>query len=160
MGAPSRKKGMTEKRRHRAVEVLKKRRQGFTYAEIGRQLGVSEATAYQDYKKSMEEITREPAQAVLEMELDRLDQRLLEANMRAALLRSQEKEGTIAPDRAHASWARIDQQRGSIAKQRARLLGLETVRPDRSAEAAAALSSSFELLADAPLEELDPYGEF
>lgn len=66
-------RGMTKARRERAAEALNLREGGATYEQIGKALGISTKRAYDDVQDCLKEITREPSEAVLDMELRRLD---------------------------------------------------------------------------------------
>lgn len=66
-------KGMTKERRERAAESLALREGGATYEQIGKRLGVSTKRAWEDVQDALKEITREPAEAALKMELRRID---------------------------------------------------------------------------------------
>ena len=61
-----------EKRRRMAL-ALEYREKGYKYRDIAERLGVSTSTAYDYVRDAIKEITREPAEAVLTLELDRLD---------------------------------------------------------------------------------------
>lgn len=64
---------ITKARRERMAKALNLRQRGLSYQEIGRTLRVSHSTAYDDVQDALREITREPAEAVLTIELSRLD---------------------------------------------------------------------------------------
>lgn len=61
-------------KRERQARALKMRRAGALYRQIADQLGVSPSTAYQYVADAMREITREPAEQVLNLERDRLEE--------------------------------------------------------------------------------------
>ncbi|MFC9874868.1 hypothetical protein [Nocardia salmonicida] len=61
-----------EKRR-RMAEALRLRETGANYRMIGEALEVSTSTAHGYVTDAIKELTREPAEAVLQMELNRLD---------------------------------------------------------------------------------------
>lgn len=67
------RRGMSKARRERAAKALDLREGGATYEQIGKALGISTKRAYDDVQDCLKEITREPSEAVLEMELRRLD---------------------------------------------------------------------------------------
>jgi len=56
------------------ADALALRLEGKTYRTIGAALGVTVKQAYDDVQDALSEITREPAEAVLQMELERLDE--------------------------------------------------------------------------------------
>lgn len=64
---------ITKARRERMAKALNLRQRGLSYHEIGKALRVSHSTAYDDVQDALREITREPAEAVLSIELSRLD---------------------------------------------------------------------------------------
>lgn len=60
--------------RQRRAQALELRRAGIKYTEIARRLGYkSRAAAAQDITRALDQIVREPGEAVLAQELDRLD---------------------------------------------------------------------------------------
>ncbi len=94
-------------RKHQQAEALRMRRRSKTYAEIADHFGVSRSTAHKMVKDALGEIIREPAEQVLDFELDKLDklERKLEAQLKAD------------PDKAVNAYVKVMQHR-------ARLLGL------------------------------------
>lgn len=118
-------KGMTPERRERSAKALVLRKQGMTYAQIGRELGVSEVTAFNDVKKALHEIIREPAEDVRQMELERLDEALLRLNTELGAVVKARKDGDIGLDRSVTAITRITDSQLKIQERRARLLGLE-----------------------------------
>lgn len=99
----------TKERRERMAKALQLREQGGTYEQIGRVLGISLSRAYQDIEEALKEITREPAEHVLKVELRRLD-RLWQVAYQESL-----KGDMKAMDRAI-----------KIMERRARYLGLDS----------------------------------
>ena len=64
--------------KERAAEALNLRRAGADYRTIATRLGYKSVSgAYDAVAKALKEITREPAEAVLELELDRIDRLFL-----------------------------------------------------------------------------------
>lgn len=118
-------KGMTPERRERSAKALALRKQGMTYAQIGRELGVSEVTAFNDVKKALHEIIREPAESVRQMELERLDEALLRLNTELGAVVKARKDGDMGLDRSVTAITRITDSQLKIQERRARLLGLE-----------------------------------
>ena len=55
------------------------RRSGATYRQIGQQLGISPANAHKRVTRSLDRTRREPADALRELELERLDRLQVEA---------------------------------------------------------------------------------
>lgn len=64
---------ITKARRERMARALELRELGTTYESIANQTGVSTRQAYEDVQDALREITREPAESVLSVELRRLD---------------------------------------------------------------------------------------
>ena len=102
----------TSKRRVSAVErhreALELRKQGYSYPEIAAKMHYSLAGAYKAVMTALKEITREPAEELLRMEVARLDQMLK----------------AMAP---MAKYGNIDAINMSlkVAERRAKLLGLD-----------------------------------
>lgn len=110
-------------RAKRQEQALNLRLAGANYRAIADKLGVSLTTAYHDVTDALKEMKREPSQAVLDMELHRLDQMLLG-------LWRQAVAGNV---KAVGSCLRI-------MDRRARYLGLDAAPPpDTSLEAREAL---------------------
>jgi transcriptional regulator len=71
--------------RDKQVTALEMRRQGYLLREIADALGIeSHSTVSKLIKKALKEIVREPAEHVLQMELDRLDAMFVQAYARAS----------------------------------------------------------------------------
>jgi hypothetical protein len=60
----------------RRAEAARLRGEGWTYRAIATQLGIDVHTAHDDVKEAVKAIVQEPAQTVLQLELDRLDAEL------------------------------------------------------------------------------------
>lgn len=133
-------------RRERMRIALDLRKQGHTYEQIAADKRINYASrgdAYKLVQDAIKEITREPAQAVLTLELERLDA-LLVAMMPLALKGDEKAALRVL----------------NIMDRRARFLGLDKVQaPDTSADARQALADLMGLLtaaatpAPAPAEE-------
>ena len=99
--------------RDKMAEVLDLRRKGYLLREIADHLGIKDlGSVTKLIQKALREITREPAEEVLQMELDRLDQMFV-----AAFTRASNKILPFDPD-AVATCVRI-------MERRAKLLGLD-----------------------------------
>lgn len=61
----------------RRAQALELRKAGATIPQIAAKLGVAKSTAHDDVMKSIAALTREPAKAVLALELERLDAMLM-----------------------------------------------------------------------------------
>lgn len=91
-------------RRERMAQALKLRKAGATYRQIADRLGVSISTAYDDIRDALAEITREPAETLLALELERLD------GMWLGISRAANRGDLKAIDRA----IKISQRRGKL----------------------------------------------
>ncbi|WP_306358678.1 MULTISPECIES: hypothetical protein [unclassified Nocardia] len=110
-------------RAQRQEKALKLRLAGASYRAIAEKLEISSSQAHRDVTEALAELKREPAQAVLDLELHRLDQMLL------GLF----KEAVSGNIKAVLAALRI-------MDRRARYLGLDNAAPpDTSVEARAAL---------------------
>lgn len=152
--AKKQRTGMTEERRERAAEALKLRKQGMTVTDIAERQGVSIATTSQDISLSLKEITREPAEEVRDMELQRLDEMLVRLNTELAHIAKARKSGEeyISSDKAANSVARIVDAQLKVQERRARLLGLETIRAEVATDVAGAIRDALGTIT-APSEE-------
>jgi hypothetical protein len=73
---PSKLNGRAEAQRDRAVKALELRIAGATYRQIGRQLGVTDKTAFYDVQKelgSLDALVKRKAERLRELEARRLD---------------------------------------------------------------------------------------
>ncbi len=93
-------------RRKRMAEALEYRKVGVSYRDIAEAMHISVSTAHQYVADALKDITREPAEQVLALELDRLDQLLMGIFTQAA------SGDTFAIDRALAIMARIEKLHG------------------------------------------------
>lgn len=130
-------KGPTPQRRQRMRTALKLREAGTSYAAIGEQLGVATKTAWEDVQDALKEITREPAEQLLTLELARIDERERVSNSELAIartairkvLKEAEEGGYNTPVKQLAPLfgqvARLLEAGVKIAGQRQRLLGLD-----------------------------------
>lgn len=158
--AKKHRKGMTEERRHRAARALELRRDFVPYRDIAAQLGVSLRTAYDDVQKALEEITREPAEDVLKMELERLGSMHLRLTTEIARVTRHLKQGGDIDLKAVDQVRKLIDSQVRVSERRAKLLGLDIIKHDVSDDLMDALTTGFELLDDTPLDELDPDQEF
>lgn len=119
-------------RRERQRQALEYRKLGVSYREIARAMHISPATAHDYVTDALQEITREPAEEVLALELDRYDQ-LLMGHFTAAA-----GGDTFATQQVLAIMARIE-----------RLHGVESPKEqDGAAETAGMLAQVFQGIAD------------
>ena len=110
-------------RRERMARALDLRKGGASYRAIASTLGVSLRQAELDVKDALREVTREPAQDVLTLELGRLDDLYMIAYTEARKTRDM---------RALNAAVRV-------SERRAKLLGLDTVDNERAVEAVSTL---------------------
>ena len=136
-----------QQRRRDALEL---RKAGVTYHGIGQKLGVSETQARKDVEQAIKNITREPAEQVLALELERLDRLFYEAFRYATrpVIRHPD-EGDIELD--------TDQQMRAIDRavkimdRRAKYLGLEQApRNDTMAHVLGEMAKAFTLIEEEP----------
>lgn len=161
MANPRRKaSGMTEGRRQRAIKALQHRKEGRGYEWIANELGVSVSTAHEDVQKALQEITREPAEEVRQLELERLDQMWLRLNAELARVITEAREGGMKPETVVSSVTKITDSQLRVQERRARLLGLETLKAEVGTDLVTAVRDAFATLDDTPAEELEvPEGE-
>lgn len=156
--APRRtRKGMTEERRKRAVRVLGMRREGATYQQIAKEEGISVSTAFEDVDKALKEITREPAESVLRLELERLDGMYFRLSTQISRLNRQ-----ISGDqgRGEVDLPAIEMIRKlintqiSVSERRAKLLGMDTQHHEHSIDPAIAIQEAFGTIVAVSEDEL------
>lgn len=133
----------TKERRERMAKALQLKEQGATFDQIGHTLGISTTRAYNDVQDALKEITREPAEDVLKVELRRID-RLWQVAYQKAM-----KGDLKSMDRAI-----------SLIDRRIKLHGLDVHKNEISMEVLTTIDQAFSLLEDTPIEVLDPEGEF
>ncbi|OFP16012.1 hypothetical protein HMPREF2998_00570 [Corynebacterium sp. HMSC065A05] len=141
--ARAKNKTRTLARAERMAKALKLREGGATYQAIADNLGISLARAYQDVKDGLADITREPAEHLLTLELERIDRLWTPLFVKAV------KGDMKATDRLIR-----------LMDQRAKLLGLYRHEVNVSSSALDAITSGFEILEGMKQEDLDPDGEF
>lgn len=112
-------------RRQKMQQALEYRKAGATFEQIAEKLGLSnKGNAYRLVRDALKEVTREPAEEVLILELERLDRMLMGMWGQAAA------GDVFAVDRVL-----------KIMDRRAKYLGLDTLsEPDPSKDARAALT--------------------
>ena len=148
------RKGMTEERRHRAARALELRRDFVPYRDIATKLGVSLRTAYDDVQKALEEITREPAEDVLKMELERLGSMHLRLASEIARVTGQLKQGGEIDLRAVDQVRKLIDSQVRVSERRAKLLGLEVQRQEVTFDSADAIVEQLGTILHTPVEDL------
>lgn len=125
-------------RRDKMAKALELRKEGKTYRDIADDLGYTNpGNAYRAVQDALKEVTREPAEEVLQLELSRLDM-LLTAMLPYAMQGDEKAVLRVL----------------NIMDRRAKYLGLDdAIPPDTSAEARAALTGLMDALAAAATPE-------
>lgn len=136
-GRGGRPKGATKDRRERMKQCLQLREGGATYQRIADVLGISKAQAFNDVKYALKEITREDAESLLTLELNRLDAMWLPVYTKA-------RKGDLKAIEACLK----------IHTRRCRLLGLEIEHRQITVNSAKDIQEAFKLIEDIPLDEL------
>lgn len=101
-------KGRTQATIERDVRALKLRQAGATYHEIGQTLGIDQALAHRSVHRAIRDTLAEPAKAVVDLEVSRLDRMLM----------------AVWPAASQGNLSAVDRVI-SISARRARLLGLD-----------------------------------
>lgn len=128
----------TKKRRERMRRALEYREQGAQYSQIAEKLGISKTMAYNDVQDALREITREPSEAVLKLELQRIDRLWLGLYAKAI------KGDVRCVDRAI-----------KLIDRRITLHGLNVQQHDISVEVLEALGAGFQVLDEMDIQPLD-----
>ena len=115
----------------RQAEALRLRRDGLSYSEIATRLGYADkATAYNAIRAALKEITREPAEEVKKLELERLDKLFAEsmAIVESAPVKEVDDDGNLDLDAFDESQrVRLDAIRTAlkVSERRSKLEGLD-----------------------------------
>ena len=125
----------------KANQALALRRAGATYRQVGEQLGIAQSYAHELVGNAIADIPRENAEAVLSLELERLDRDLRRCEAAHDKLEPRVKAGE---DAAITAMLRVMDRTRHIQDRRAAYLGLDApkrtelsgpeggpVRPDR-----------------------------
>lgn len=157
MGKTRRRK-ITEARRHRMAEALKLRKQGLTYAAISDRLGVTDVQAYRDVQDALLEITKEPAEAVRQLELERSEEQHLRLNAEIGrvlrhLVARTTPEG-ITDLKAVEQIRKLIESQNRVAQTRHRLNGFDMgVAVDASIDVQQSINAAFETIMAAPAKD-------
>ena len=139
-----RRKGMRAARAERAAKELDLYRDGVTIREIAVLVGVSPAQVHRDVRQAVEEAVRPSAEALLHVELARLD-KLTRAAMEAMAALSDDDVAHL-PGLINAALR--------VTRERARLIGLGNMKhTGAEGDVMRAISEQFRLLQEAPLDE-------
>lgn len=130
----------------RDAEAARLRTQGFTYQQIGDQLGMTKTTAHKACMRALSDIVREPAEDLLKVELERLDAQLVRLNSLEAAARKVLQARHITVNNGHIIYhpgteqpmeddgpvlaaidrlVKIEAARNQNSERRAKLLGLD-----------------------------------
>ena len=123
---------MTPKRRERVATAVRLRKKGLGYQEIADLLGVSKSQAYKDVDDGLKEITREPSEELLTLELERLDLMLTEISTQADRVTKALKDKTIDLERGVNALTKLTEQRLKISDRRSKFLGMDRVKVEQS----------------------------
>jgi hypothetical protein len=152
--------------REREARALALRRDGHTYAEIGKVLGVNRQMATRIVQRGLDRIVREPAEQVRLLELERLDQAQVEAltvlRCRHVLVQGgkiiKDDDGQPLADHGPVMAAIATLLR--IMERRAKLLGLDRpTRHDVSADLSVASIEALDAEIDRLMRELHYTGQ-
>lgn len=156
MANPRRKAtGMTEGRRERANLALRHRKDGRGYEWIAQELDVSISTAHEDVQKALQEVTREAAEEVRQLEVERLDQMWLRLNTELGRVVKEAKSGSMKPESVVNAVTKITDSQLRVQERRAKYLGLETIKSEVSVDLTRAVQDAFATLEDTPLDDLE-----
>ena len=155
-----RTKGPTPQRRQRMRTALKLREAGTAYAAIGEQLGVAPKTAWEDVQAALKEITREPAEELLTLELARLDELWKRSSVDLGRVAKAWKEHVNSEDGITATVAekivsanqKIFQTQLKIMERRARMTGLDSFTGTISVDVRQSINDAFDTLMATPAE--------
>lgn len=146
---------ITQERRERMADALRKRKQGLSYPQIATELGISTSQAERDVKQALDLITREPAEALLKLELERSEEQHLRLN--AEIGRCLAKLKRDGPD---VKWVdqirKLVETQNRIAQTRHRLNGFDTsVHVDASINVEQNLQEMFATIMEADPAEFE-----
>lgn len=133
------------------AEALKLRKQGLTYAAIGERLGVKESQAHRDVQDALLEITKEPAEDVRQIELQRSEEQHLHLNAEIGRVLKHLKASTTAEGltdlKAVDQVRKLVETQNRIAQTRHRLNGFDMgLTVDASVNVEQSIQSAFETI--------------
>lgn len=155
-----RNRKFSEERRKRMAEALRMRKQGVGYDQIGEQLGVSNAQAYRDVQDALAEITKEPAQEVRTIELQRSEEQHMRLNAEIGRVLKHLKVTTTGAGevdlKAVESVRRLIESQNKIAQTRHRLNGFDMgLQVDASVDVQASIDKAFATILGADPDEFE-----
>lgn len=150
----------SEERRKRMADALKLRKQGLGYDKISEQLDISLAQAYRDVQDALAEITKEPAQEVRKIELDRSEEQHLRLNAEIGRVLKHLKATTGSTGTVDLKGVetvrRLIESQNKIAQTRHRLNGFDMgVQIDASVDVQASINKAFSTILGAEPEEFE-----
>lgn len=146
-----RKRHFTEQRRHRMAEALKLRRDGMGYEKIADRLGMSLSQTHRDVHDALLEITKEPAQQVRDLELQRSEEQHLRLNAEIGRvlrhLKAVTGEDGSTDLKAVDQIRRLIESQDKVARTRHRLNGFDMgVQVDASVDVTESINRAFETI--------------
>lgn len=142
------------------ANALTLRKQGMTYAAIGDRLGVAETQAYRDVQDALLDITKEPAQEVREIELQRSEEQHLRLNAEIGRVLKHLKAVTT-PDgvtdlKGVETVRRLIESQNKVAQTRHRLNGFDMgLQVDASVDVQASIDKAFATIMGADPGDFD-----
>ena len=150
----------SEERRKRMAEALDLRKKGLGYVQIGEIIGVSGAQAHRDVQDALLEITKEPAQEVRAIELQRSEEQHLRLNGEIGRVLKHLKASTSAEGltdlKAVDTVRRLIESQNKVAQTRHRLNGFDMgIQIDASMDVQASIDKAFATILGAEPEEFE-----
>lgn len=150
----------SEERRKRMAEALDLRKKGLGYQQIGEIIGVSGAQAHRDVQDALLEITKEPAQEVRAIELQRSEEQHLRLNGEIGRVLKHLKASTSAEGltdlKAVDSVRRLIETQNKVAQTRHRLNGFDMgIQIDASMDVQASIDKAFATILGAEPDEFE-----
>lgn len=150
----------SEERRKRMAEALDLRKKGLGYVQIGEIIGVSGAQAHRDVQDALLEITKEPAQEVRLIELQRSEEQHLRLNGEIGRVLKHLKAATdsegITDLKAVDTVRRLIESQNKVAQTRHRLNGFDMgIQIDASMDVQASIDKAFATILGAEPEDFE-----
>src|SRR5699024_6498710 len=142
------------------AEALDLRKKGLGYVQIGEIIGVSGAQAHRDVQDALLEITKEPAQEVRAIELQRSEEQHLRLNGEIGRVLKHLKASTSAEGltdlKAVDTVRRLIESQNKVAQTRHRLNGFDMgIQIDASMDVQASIDKAFATILGAEPEEFE-----
>lgn len=160
MKGRQRNRRFSEGRRKRMAEALDLRKKGLGYVQIGELIGVSGAQAHRDVQDALLEITKEPAQEVRTIELQRSEEQHLRLNGEIGRVLKHLKAATdlegLTDLKAVDTVRRLIETQNKVAQTRHRLNGFDMgIQIDASMDVQASIDKAFATILGAEPEEFE-----